>query len=879
MNTFSIIIPTLNEAENIEPLISRIADVSKVFNLKPEILFVDDGSTDATRQLISDYSGPLMVSLLQRDTEKGLGGAVVAGAKAARYDNLVIMDCDLSHPPESLPEIIRPLLTEQYDMVIGSRYCPGSKITGWPLLRKLGSHFASLPAHFITGLNDPLSGYFGIRKEILTSFDETMKGFKIVFEIITKYSRRLAIKEIPIHFTDRINGTSKMSLAVFRLYLLQLFHCVSFQFGKGNLLRTTSIGIFGALLDCLLFQWLLEGHVSIATAHIVSFLFTAHLLYLFGIQKVSSVPVDTCNNIFTRTYTHLCLTFLPVLFLRGGMLAILMQTGLPYSLTALYLGATTMISWFLFAGTLDPQKCQNPNTAGLRILIIIAYTLILRFLYLGTTELIQEEAYYWNYAQHLAPGYLDHPPVVALLIWFTTHLAGNTEIGIRIGSYICWFITALYSYKLTKRMYNPPSAIYSVLLISVLPIFFGAALVMTPDAPLLACWSALLYYLYRTLLEDHSQSWIGVGITLGIGLSSKYTIVLLVPAILFYLLVYERCRRHLKTPMPYIALFLTLVLFSPVIWWNIHNNWASFLFQSQERIEELPMFTTHILIGSVLLLLTPAGVATALLALIPWDIPLLRKKFTAYRQSRPYFFTLLMTLVPFLVFFFFSLSKEVKLNWTGPIWLATVPFMAFALHRFQNPEKSHTKLVRFFSAGWSKTLISLIFIYGAGLHYLSLGLPGIPYPTNTILLGWDDLAEKLELTALKEETTGGSRPILVGMDKYRIASGISFYSGNTMTGESEDQLPTITGRHLFGLDSLMFKYWHPSILFSHRDLLVISQSKGWLHPDYFKGRAMNIGTIKEFSIEKNGREISKYYYRLVSGYIPSNEDRIVTTDW
>jgi dolichol-phosphate mannosyltransferase len=89
----------------------------------------------------------------------------------------------------------------------------------------------------------------------------------------------------------------------------------------------------------------------------------------------------------------------------------------------------------------SPTKNVNWRVFGL---LLIGYTLLLRLMYLGNIELLKEEAYYWNYAQHLAPGYLDHPPMVALLISFGTLVFGNNELGVRFGAFICWFITALY---------------------------------------------------------------------------------------------------------------------------------------------------------------------------------------------------------------------------------------------------------------------------------------------------------------------------------------------------------------------------------------------------------------------------------------------------
>ena len=878
MNRFSIIIPTLNEADNIPPLLCNIADVMQVFNLQPEIIFVDDGSSDGTCSKILEYNGSLSVRLLQRTGKKGLTGAVLHGADHARYDNLVVMDADLSHQPESIPELIAPLFSDKSDMVIGSRYTAGGNISGWPFRRRVSSKLATLPAHFLTGIEDPLSGFFSIKKRLLSKIHSNETGFKIGFEILRLHGDQIKVAEVPIHFTDRCQGSSKMGLGVLSNYFCQLISCFGMKLPQTNLDFFILAGVFAALFDGEVFKLLSNAGIAATSSHIISFIMSTHLLYLFGILYFLDPDAPEQSSQFLSAYRHLLYLFLPALFIRGALLSLVTGSGASLQSTAIALGLLTTLTWFVFASTLKTASNSIKISKESVVLSIILYTLALRFIYLGTTELIQEEAYYWNYAQHLAPGYLDHPPLVALVIWCTTKIAGNSEIGIRLGSYFCWFVTAYYSYNLTRRMYSAKAAIYSVLLIAVLPIFFGAALVMTPDALLLSCWAAVLYYLYRALIENHSPAWIGAGVAFGLGLLSKYTIALLGPSALLFMLLDPVSRRWLRRSMPYMACFIAVVIFSPVIWWNAENSWASFLFQSYNRVTDIPMFTTHKLLGSIVLLLTPIGMITAVLALLPWNISFLQDKINDNRRTRPYLFTLVMTTIPFLVFFYFSLTKEVKLNWTGPIWLATIPFMANAFLVTIKSAGSTAVKTNFFSVGWPKTVISLIFIYGIALHYLSIGLPGVPYPKNTILLGWDDLSRKIEATASLHRSSSGKRPIVVGMDKYRIASGLSFYSTKVSKDRVTEDLLPITGRHLFDLDSLMFSYWHPNILFSHQDLLVISQSRIGLHPDYFNNKAMTVSDIKEIPVEKKGRIVSKYYYRILTGYIPSTSEQLAVSN-
>ena len=208
----SIVIPTLNEVENISPLLARMAQCRPV---PDEIIFVDDGSTDGTRERIRSQAGPGLVELIQRDAPSlGLAGAVVAGARAATGDWLVVMDADLSHPPEKIAELLQPLFEGRADMVIGSRYVKGGSTPGWPLWRKIISRVAAALAYPLTGVHDSMCGFFAMPTRLLLEVAPAAMGFKIAFEAIVQGGKNLRVIEVPIAFRDRARGTSKMSFGV-----------------------------------------------------------------------------------------------------------------------------------------------------------------------------------------------------------------------------------------------------------------------------------------------------------------------------------------------------------------------------------------------------------------------------------------------------------------------------------------------------------------------------------------------------------------------------------------------------------------------------------------------------------------------------------------
>jgi dolichol-phosphate mannosyltransferase len=218
----SVIVPTLNEADNIQPLLDRVFEQSSTA-LSIEVLIVDDGSTDRTCERVLFHGQSQPVRLIQRERPTGgLAGAVLAGAAAATSRWILVMDADLSHPPERIPDLVAPLLDGSQDMVIGSRYVPGGRTPGWPWWRRFMSRVASLIARPLARCHDPLSGFFATDRAFLSRCREDAAGFKIALELIVGADPGFRVKEIPIVFHDRQRGKSKIGLGVLATYLLRL---------------------------------------------------------------------------------------------------------------------------------------------------------------------------------------------------------------------------------------------------------------------------------------------------------------------------------------------------------------------------------------------------------------------------------------------------------------------------------------------------------------------------------------------------------------------------------------------------------------------------------------------------------------------------------
>lgn len=215
----SVVIPTLNEAANVEPLVRQVAQHAPA---GAEIIIVDDGSTDGTAEGVRALANEYPVQLIERaEPTLGLSGAVIAGARVARGELLVVMDADLSHPPAEIPALLSPLSEGTADMVIGSRYVRGGTTPGWPLFRRILSRTAAGVAYPLTGVHDSMCGFFAIRRELLLELTPRATGFKIAFEAIVNGGRELRVLEVPIAFRDRLRGTSKMNVAVALLFSMR----------------------------------------------------------------------------------------------------------------------------------------------------------------------------------------------------------------------------------------------------------------------------------------------------------------------------------------------------------------------------------------------------------------------------------------------------------------------------------------------------------------------------------------------------------------------------------------------------------------------------------------------------------------------------------
>ena len=225
----TLVIPTYNEAENVPILLENVYSVFREHGLDGHVTIVDDNSPDGTWKVAEGLSGKYEgLEVIRRMSERGLSSAVLEGFRNSESAILGVMDADLSHPAESIPAIVAPIISGDAEISIGSRYVSEGGIEDWPARRKISSRLATLAVRGLTSVKDPMSGFFFLKREVIKDAKLNPLGFKIALEILVrgKYDK---VVEIPITFRDRLYGETKLGSGVIVDYLLHVMKLYAYK--------------------------------------------------------------------------------------------------------------------------------------------------------------------------------------------------------------------------------------------------------------------------------------------------------------------------------------------------------------------------------------------------------------------------------------------------------------------------------------------------------------------------------------------------------------------------------------------------------------------------------------------------------------------------
>lgn len=280
-------IPTYNEKDNLQELVTRIESSCSSSGIESEIVIVDDNSPDGTGTQADELARDHRMKVVHRTGKLGLSSAVLEGFKVASGDILAVMDADLSHPPEKIPEMASKISSGEAEIVFGSRYVPGGSVENWPFHRRIISKGATMFARGLTKIKDPMSGFFMLKRGVIEGAELNPVGYKIGLEILVKgkYSK---VVEVPIHFANRKAGKSKLGAGEMLKYIdhtIMLHEHKRFWLAK--YLKFAIIGGFGAVIN-LAVLW-----ISVEAFYVY---------YLWG-ATIAFVIADTNNFIWNRLWT------------------------------------------------------------------------------------------------------------------------------------------------------------------------------------------------------------------------------------------------------------------------------------------------------------------------------------------------------------------------------------------------------------------------------------------------------------------------------------------------------------------------------------------------------------------------------------------------
>ncbi len=257
----TVVAPTLNEVRNIEPLLERLS--LALAGIEWEMIFVDDGSTDGTPELITSIAQVnRQVRLIRRIRRRGLSSAVVEGALASTAPVIAVIDADLQHDETILPELYRAIANGS-ELAIGSRYVATGSTGDWNEKRLKISRFATALAAPVmkTPLSDPMSGFFAVKRDTLLEAAPNLStvGYKILLDLVASAPRRLSVVEVGYTFGARQHGESKLDGAVALEYLELLLDKLLGRFVPAKLVIFGAVGLLGVAVNLVLLKTFLSG--------------------------------------------------------------------------------------------------------------------------------------------------------------------------------------------------------------------------------------------------------------------------------------------------------------------------------------------------------------------------------------------------------------------------------------------------------------------------------------------------------------------------------------------------------------------------------------------------------------------------------------------
>jgi len=394
---------------------------------------------------------------------------------------------------------------------------------------------------------------------------------------------------------------------------------------------------------------------------------------------------------------------------------------------------------------------------------------VLRLIYGAQIELSPDEAYYFQWSEHLAPSYFSKGPGIAATMWLSTHLLCVSEFGIRAFSPLLAFATSLLLAAIARRLYSESVAIWTVLLINCTPIFNAGSLVMTIDPLSIFFWAAALYAFWRALEKSpaFSRWWPLTGALIGAGFLAKYTNAMQLLSIVLVLAASAKHRRELLRP-GLASLLATFALFTlPVLVWNAQHDWITLRHLGERGgLSDAPSFHPgefFVYLGLHFGVYSPL-IFGAMLFALPWS----------WKKARTHFkprFLLAFTLPLFVLYFTLALKQSGEPNWTAPATISLAILTVACWHELAAERK------------WARNFAIAALSLGAVLSVITvetellrrIGIPlSYDLDPSARLRGWRTAAEQIEALRKTYEAEHG-QPVFLIANNYATASALAFY--------------------------------------------------------------------------------------------------------
>jgi undecaprenyl-diphosphatase len=421
--------------------------------------------------------------------------------------------------------------------------------------------------------------------------------------------------------------------------------------------------------------------------------------------------------------------------------------------------AAAMVSLYRWA---EGRFRGKPYTTVMYVVLLALSIFRIYYIQYGPLDLSPDEAHYWEWSRRLDLSYYSKGPMIAYLIGLSTSLFGDNVFGVRFPAVVFSLLSSIFLYKLGKEMYHENVGAASALLFQLIPLYSAFGVIFSIDSPFIFFWIVSLYLFWKAAGQEtpgHSSAgyWLLLGVSLGLGLLTKYTMAFFYLCAFLFLMLSSQKRVLLKTAPPSLALLISMIIFSPVIIWNAGHDWVTFRHTAGQAhlADGLRISLTSLaeFIGSQLGVLTPVIFVHIMIAL--WRV--------GGKAKRDF---LLWFSLPVIVFFVLkSIQGKVQANWamTGYI-TGLIAFSEVYLHKWKEVGPPLKKII--------VSGIVLSFVVSAIAHYPSKFHIPVTLDPTARLRGWKELGRQVS-DMHDEMRNGGS--LFIFSDSYQIASELAFY--------------------------------------------------------------------------------------------------------